>query len=679
MIKQVSISIFFALSTAFNIFAQQRETPPAEFHVQGRMIENRQVIKIIPLDKSTWFLGMKNGYKVSISHFENGNYSEFQTIESILKPASEVEFAEAGNVTEYAEAMRKIIYEETFVPPGKSFDDMAAADKNMNRLFISYILLSSYDPELSAKSGLQLDLPATVSNKIKIKVEINNSDRQGVIDLNTDLFYTDLDCPPLQIEPGDKKADIQWNHADFKKWIVAYQLERSDDGVNFEKLGIPRVFNKSAPAGKLGFLSVEDTLKENYSNYWYRLRGYDAFGMLTRPSEIVKITGRDLTPPQAPERVQVSQLARGSVSITWNQQPAEDLAGFQVIASTSETGQYERLHEELLPESQHNFIFTFDHDPYLFYRVLAVDTANNAAASDLGYLVVYDTIPPAIPVNILAEADSNNVVRLHWNRGKEKDLKGYRIYKAYHPTNGFIPITPIPLSDTLFVDSIPMNRLDKKVYYSVSSIDMHYNNSKQSEPVAAELIDQIPPTSPLLTNATFTPQSGVALTWNPSSSADVKLYSVHRFLENDSSVRRIATLPPGQTTYTDNARTENAAFAEYYITATDSAGNVSEPSNGKRLLFAQKQVEEKIQIQSAEAKENNVILTWTLDQSIKQSILVYRSDDGSPFQLIDRVENVENYADAKVHKGKTYSYKIGTLQPSGYRSPLSEEVQVKFQ
>lgn len=672
----IAILIFIPFG---KIVAQKAQDEKLNFFVQGRTINGKPFIKIVPTNQRLWFYGMKNGYKVSISRFENDAYGNYELVEAKLKPAPESDFTAPALPQKYAETMRKIIYEETFVPKGNSFDDMASADKGMGQFYFTYLLMSAYDPGLSEMSGLQLALPTDLPERFKIKVEVTGAEEMQEQNMMKRLFYSDIASANFELEQGDRTINIQWNHANYKSQFVAYTVERSDDGQTFETLGTPRIFNSTSPAGKLGFITMTDTLPKNYTNYWYRVRGFDAFGFLSKPGEAYKISGKDMTPPPAPQHVQADQKTAKEIIISWTQEPSTDLKGFQVIASPTETGTYERLHQKLLPQSQTSFSYTFQDEPYLYYRVLAVDTAQNAAASTLGYLVVYDTIPPAIPLNILATADSNNVVTLHWNPSPDRDTKGYRVMKAYNSSNGFISITPIPLSDTLFTDTIPKNRLEKNVYYRVISMDTHFNHSKPSKPIAAAIIDQIPPTSPLLIEAVINESGNVRLKWIPSSSADVENYTVLRSLTNDSTFTILKTLKADKREYTDTEISGfNAEYAEYYVAATDSSGNISEHSNGMRILFDKKENTAKISIQSAVKQDDKILLKWEYPASESQSILVYRAENDSPFELIDRVQDVSAYSDVSVQLGKTYVYKIGVLASSGFRSPLSEEVWIKF-
>lgn len=665
---------------AWQANAQVKNNQSEHLLVQSRMIEGTPVIKIIPGDQGAWFRGMKNGYEISISEFKDGSYSEYSVLEARLKPASEAEFRSPDLPEDYAEPMRKIIYEETFAPASQSFNDMAGANEAMSRMLFGYLLFSSYHPILSEMSGLQIPLPKDISNVFKLKVRINETDIEHEQNMLLRAFYTSLYSPPLNVKPEDRIVTLSWNHSNYNMQFVAYRPERSDDGKNFKPIGGPKIFNANSSSGKLGLITVRDTLPANYENYWYRLAGYDAFGILSEYTESVKVIGRDQTAPPMPEEVQVSEGEKpGEVNITWIADPTPDLLGFQVIASPTEDGEYQRLHEDLLPAKARRFSFTFDTKPVLFYRVLAVDTAYNAAASTMGYLVMYDTIPPKIPVDFMAETDTNYVVTVKWSKSTSDDVKGYRLYKAFHPSHGFVPVTALVINDTTYTDSLADDRLEKKVYYQIVALDHHYNHSKRSEPIFAPIPDKIPPTPPLLMTAVLDKKNQVELTWHKSSSSDVESQTVLRRMAEDSTYEAIAQLSAKDSIYMDTGTGRgDAEYAEYYVLATDSSSNKSKRSNGKRILYKDDLDMSTISLESADPENGNIQLVW--DYPAKEySVLIYRAAKDESFELIGRAQEGTTYTDSSVRKGKEYQYKVTAVETNGYRSPISEVLSVKVE
>ena len=677
--RAIIIFITSLVLLAFNqANAQLQEPADKDFWIMGRMIENKPVIKIIPGNQGAWYLGMRQGYKISISEFKNDDFTPYFKLVENLKPASNSDFTNSDLPRGFAEPMRKMIYEENYVPSGQSFDDMIAVSEGMGSHFLAYFLFSTYNPKLSAMSGLQSNLSENLSSRFKIKIEIPGTKYVHEQIMNLSSFNVTYDSPDISVEQGDGNMKITWDHRKREMQFSAYVVERSSDGYTFDQIGLPRIFNEATKAGELGLISVTDSIPKNYATYWYRVNGYDAFGYISTPREAVAVYGRDMTPPEAPKRVQVTQTTEKEINVAWSSESSPDLAGFQVIAADSEKGIYHRMHEELLPPSRNSFDFTFTQEPLRFYRVLAVDTANNAAASDLGYLVVYDTIPPQIPTNIIATADTNHVVSVSWTPSPDKDLKGYRVYKAFHPSHGFIPITPVPITQPFYVDTLGDKRLEKKVYYQIVALDHHFNHSKPSEAVVADIPDIHAPTSPLLTHADLDEKSTVQLTWKASSSSDVESYEIMRRLDKDSAYAKIGNVKAGVFTYSDNNFSEiHVSFAEYHITATDSSGNISEASNGKRVL-SKSDKSNKIEIKSATAQENQVKLSWNTPSKTDYNILVYRAENDGKFQLLDRVSGENTYSDKAVKAGAKYQYRIGVLGSDGYRSPLSKQVDVEL-
>lgn len=647
--------------------------------IQSRMIDGKPTIKIFPTNGSVWFKGMKNGYQIAISEYKDNAYSDFKVLEDNLVPAPEDEFKSPALPNEYADAMRRLIYEETYAPEGETFNDRAAASEAMSRKFFFYLLLSSYDPQISEMSGLQIALPQNISDIFKLRIKVNQSAIEYEQNMMRNAFYTTLQSPPLEVKPGDRKVTLSWNHINYKNQFVAYRPERSSDGKNFDKMGAPKIFNANSPAGKLGRIVFNDSLKRNYQPHWYRLGGYDAFGILSEYTEPIKVASRDFTPPGTPESVHVSEGdAPGEVKITWSAETVADLQGFQVIASHSEKGDYQRLHKELLSPETRAFNFKFDTKPLLFYRVLAVDTASNASSSNLGYLVVYDSIPPQIPVKLTAETDTNYVVTIQWHKSESDDVKGYRLYKAFNPAHGFVPVSAQILTDTLFIDSLAADRLEKKVYYQIVALDHHYNHSERSAAIFAPIPDKIAPTAPLLMGAVRDRDNQVTLSWHRSSSADVKNQLVLRRMPEDSASTVIATLLNNDTLYVDKIEEGGGAeYAEYYIAAVDSSGNQSLLSNGKRILFKDDMSLSAISLESAMADEGNISLFWKYPGNGDYDVLVYRAQQDAGFKLVARVNEGDEYIDKSVRSGNEYQYKVGVIKSNGMRTALSEVLKVR--
>lgn len=676
--KNRIITILVILCIALmNAEAQEEDKLFKNFTIEGRIINNKSVFKILPTNQGAWFLGMKNGYSVYISTFENGGFSEYTLINNNLIPAPSEDFKSPSLPYNYAEAMRKMIYEETYEPRGTSFDELLSANETMSYHLLAYILFSSYDTTLSAMSGLQFSPQTEPGTKFKLKVEINNHLEYVYEKIITiENLHSKTQSLHFEALSGDKNATIQWMHKDFKDMYVAYALERSDNQSDFKQIGTPIPFNSVSKAGKLGMISWVDSLPQNYKSYYYTVRGYDFFGYLSDPGDTLMVMGKDMTAPLAPFNVYAEHSSIDSISIHWSQVSDPDLHGFQVISSKTETGEYTLVHEDLLAPTQFSYRFKIESIPDKYYRVISVDTARNANASTLSLLILTDTIPPSTPDSVFVSVDSNHVATIKWTASKDVDVSGYRVFKAYHPSNGFVPITPKPIMDTLFIDSLSLKRTDRKVYYKVLATDNNFNRSKLSNYSIGIIPDFSPPIEPLLIKAELNASGNSELEWI-SSASDVANFIVIRKKQNDSIYQTIDSLTFDIKTYTDlYFDTLNVNYAEYYIVAVDSAGNNSDLSNGKRVIKKNKAQQDDILISSITDINKQIEVVWNYSSEEDYSVLVYRSVDDGNFSLIDRVSDQSDYVDNNVMSGKRYTYKLGILESSGKRLPLSVEKSI---
>jgi len=677
-LRQVCPLILFLLLTQLSNGQVKIES---NLRIAARVVDGTQVFKILPDSKPAWFLGMKKGYNIEYAVREGQGWSDYRQAASNLLPNLDNISGNLSISTSYADAITNIITDQDYVPREQTLNEILLADKDMSRHYLTFIMLSSYSDEISESSGLQFALEENLEGMVRFRIRINDHpEYTSLSTVNTGNLYNKIPQPKARISVGDKIVKFIVNHEIYNRQIVAYQLERSENGSDYQKIGAPRVFNQQSEAGKDGLIWIHDSIPENYQTYYYRIRGYDYFGYLSEaPEEPIIIVGRDQTAPYRPYGAKVEQTAPQSIRLEWNYDIEQaDLQGFQVITSEDEQGVYKRLHKELLSRQSRSFEYTFPAEVPRFYRVLSVDTARNAAASDLAYLVKVDTIPPNAPDFVTAESDTNRVVTVSWDKSAASDLKGYRVFKAYHPSHGFTPLTPKPLYDTLFVDTVGMERLEKKVYYKVVALDKNFNHSSMSEAAIALLPDHIPPTAPLLVEADIDDNKMLSLEWKPSSSADVESYVVHRYNFDDSVYVSMGDSLPPETneSLVSLENLHDQSFAEVYLVAIDSSGNVSPRSNGKRVLIPSK-LDKEIKITDAEQTDEGVVLQFSRNTQADEEVLIYRTEGGGKIKILDRVVITDNYVDASIKEGQEYSYRASTVKKTGFKSALSDPIKIE--
>ncbi len=94
-------------------------------------------------------------------------------------------------------------------------------------------------------------------------------------------------------------------------------------------------------------------------------------------------------------------------------------------------------------------------------------------------VTLHDTFAPAIPEGLVSVA-SEGAISLIWTPNREPDLAGYVVLRAVAPATQLTPVTPAPMADTNFRDTVPAGA---RVTYAVISVDKAGNRSAPSMPV----------------------------------------------------------------------------------------------------------------------------------------------------------------------------------------------------
>ncbi len=193
------------------------------------------------------------------------------------------------------------------------------------------------------------------------------------------------------------------------------------------------------------------------------------------------------------------------------------------------------------------------------------------------------------PGNIRAQGDIGRIL-LTWDVVKIDDLAGYGVWRATSATGEYTRLrgesndANVTTGRTVFVDSTMDVSASKVYFYRVNTVDVNGQSSERSAFVSAEVReDKRPPGSPSNLSAVRDGKAGhVALVWNAPKvdEGDQDLtgldgYRVFRARDTEDAYVQIATVPAGQTTYTDTTRLETDVRYFYQISAIDRFDNES--------------------------------------------------------------------------------------------------------
>ena len=525
------------------------------------------------------------------------------------------------------------------------------------------------------------------------RISVNSTSGNYPIDTAYAFASTDsaevIPRPEIQAAKGaESTISISWDREKHDQLFTAYWIERSSDGgKNFKrrnKLPFIAFTNPELPS-TLNSITYTDSVDRMYVPQLYRIVGINSFGMESLFSNTVKAMARDATAPPSPYTVRVTEDTQNELTVTWEYtDTVPDLKGFHVLRTNNEFGdEHVLLNEQPLPKNTRKFV---DKHPVIhahnYYLVVAVDTAGNTGLSLGAWGAINDSLPPAAPTQLTGKVDTSGVVTLNWQRGMEPDLYGYYVFMRNGATDVGARITPYPVRDTTFTDTITMATITEDVYYQVVALDVVRNNSQPSQQLKLKRPDLRAPVSPLLVDYKVD-EKGIWIKWANSSSADVALQVLLRRQVGASAWDTLMRYEPTKdlySTYTDKDKGKGGRF-EYTVLARDDDGLWSPMANSFKLRLMSREGTPTVKKLKARynAEQKTVDLNWEYDQREAVVFVVMRSNERGTFDRVKMLGNDQRvWRDGLVKEGVEYQYFIQVVDPHGEDSPYSEKVSVKL-
>jgi len=481
----------------------------------------------------------------------------------------------------------------------------------------------------------------------------------------------------IYVKEGDGKLSFLWEEKDMVSGAI---IERKDPITGkWEQL------NK-APIYTLGHTirnSFDDKNLENYVTYEYRFYGFTPFGEKVLFGT-AKGMPRDLTPPKKPIIKSAKHTKPNEITIKWTVNPPldPDLKGFLIARGVSNKGKFKILNKKVLHKKTRKFIDrTFRKDTANYYVVQAIDTAGNISSTIPAFVTLIDSIPPQKPKFISGKIDSTGIVTIKIALNKEKDLMGYRLYRANSDKHEFSVIRegfddndniskPV---QTIFKDTVTLNSLTPYIYYKVKALDNNFNQSEFSDVLKVKRPDKIPPITPVFKKVKVG-KDYVKLGFALSESRDVIAHYIYRKETLNAPWTLLTTLKNNVNEFTDR-KVKQGKIYYYSIRAKDDSNNFSDyaiPVKTKPYDDGVRPVVRNIKITINNAK-NQAILTWQYPDKFKNAyFVVYKRDKKGHFKQYKSIKE-KKVIDNKYKEKDIYAIKVFT--GDGGESKLSETIK----
>lgn len=493
--------------------------------------------------------------------------------------------------------------------------------------------------------------------------------------------YEDLPKPlDLAVVFFDGKSMLSWNYAIHNQVYNSYFIERSMDGIRFERLNdLPlTTLNNSEKTDPLRMFYTDSITNGNM--YHYRIRGKTPFGEISPVSETVSGKG-EKTLAFVPHITSKYYEDDKTVLLEWEflEEGNNLISGFELNRSDNVDGPYKAVVKNIPPEAR-----KVRYDSLMPTNYMTITALGKNGGSRTSFPALFqpvDSVPPHKPKGFHGTVDSLGMVTLTWEPNIDKDILGYRIFKGHNRNEEYSQITISPHQAIIYYDSVSVKDLNSKVYYQLIAVDQRFNMSEPSDVLEIKKPDFIKPTQPVFKSYEIK-EGKVHLTWANSSSEDVVKHQIYRrekdsegwmlIYEIDSrqatvsSIKNIESLPTAQlpTSYWVDGEVREGQQYSYTLVAIDDSSLESDPAPPLTVIIPKITLYPPLEglYGEADREKGNITIRWkAYNETNATKIAIYKGKKAGSMNLLREVApDTKGIVDHKVSPNNEYVY---LLQP----------------
>jgi hypothetical protein len=679
----VLLYLGFTSSYAQNNTLTEKALPEKESTIQVivRVQKDKILLRWAPSDNIAWKKLNKYGYQLERYTVTRDNKTltspEKVILVKELKPEPIENWEKTIEENDNAAIIAQALYGENFtVEGGNKLQNIINLSEESEQRFTYALFVADKDFEMAKKAGLGFEDKTALKNE-KYTYRVSSNVPIAELDIKYGGVFVGLkeyeDLPkPMDFSAHftDNSAMLSWNFKILAHAYGSYYVERSHDKIHFERITNKPYTSMNQENENNNRIFYVDSIANNLK-YSYRVQGISAFGQLGPYSEIVSGTGKSIL-KYVPHLTIKNFKDDKTVTLTFEFDPAGDseITGFELNRSDSDDdNKYITVVKNIPSKSRtvtYNKLASTN-----YFTITAIGKQGSNRTSFPMLVQPVDSIPPTKPVNLKGVIDSLGIVKLTWDPNKEKDLMGYRIYKASNPNEEYSQMTVSPNETNKYQDSVIVKSLNSKVYYKIIAVDTHYNMSPFSEVLIVKKPDVIPPTSPIFTN--YEIKDGmVSLEWINSQSEDAVSYQLYRKENEQKDWQLILDTKDKPERYQDKSITEGGTY-RYAIYAKDESNLVSNPSPEIAVLVPASSVMPAIKSFYAQANTttNSIDLSWEYKATGVESFEIYKATSDEPMQLMQMVTaQTKKISDPSITINTSYKYAIRALFADGRVSKM---------
>jgi uncharacterized protein len=654
---------------------------PAAISVKANVNENTIQLRWVVNTAMAWKQSNKYGVKVErYTVVRNGEMlaqpEKVLLTPTALKPQPLNNWEKLATSNNYAAVIAQALYGHHFNMTdqhGKGISQVIAlAQEQEQRYLVSmYAADMCYPAALLAGWGIEDN---TVKKGERYLYRIIPAVPEKVLKIATGSVYIGLADVAKLPKPqelagvfGDETVLLTWNYGVLSTVYNAYYIEKSYDGTNFKRLTDIPLTNMNSHNGKpVDRMFYTDSLRDNNSKAYYRVVGITSFSEEGPVSAVIegKGTTRLIYVPHITRSVPDD---KGVLTVDWEFDERGDaqIDHFELQRSDDAKGPFTRVGGKLAPGSRTT---TYDSLQASNYLVIAAVPHDGEPTLSFPVLVQpTDTVPPAPPEALIGLVDTLGVVRLSWKANTEKDIYGYRIYRAQTQGEEMIPLTDVAVLKNEYVDTVNVRNLNTKVYYAVTALDQRYNQSDKSEVATLQKPELVPPSTPVIIDYKLTNRA-VVLEW--ACGQEENLGEVRLFRREQGQEQ---TLLASFTDFTKTIYKDSTVQADRYysysmvsVTGGGLKSAISPVVTVQAPALSGEQGKITELVGKFDRKSQQVELRWKQNVPDIKQVEIYRSENGQGFMLLKVLKGFElSMSDAQVKPGASYEYMIRAILLNG--------------
>ena len=283
--------------------------------------------------------------------------------------------------------------------------------------------------------------------------------------------------------------------------------------------------------------------------------------------------------------------------------------------------------------------------------------------------------------NLEGTISETGYVNLTWDAQLNDTIAGYQVQSSVEPTGDFFAVNDRVLTEGRFGQTIDLNTLNEKIFYKVVALSFDFKEVENSEILALDLPDILPPSAPIITDLVNL-DNGLVLKWLPSASTDVKSYEIYKRIRGNANWEKLATQNASDSTlHFLDTTSVTGVFYEYTLRAKDATRLYSDytfPKVAKKLYPIDLLKIRAVEVTQSDQR-NFINIEWQFDPPEElppggrfYKFILYKSYGTANVTTLETFDaNSFQYSDYDLSEGSLMNYGVKVVFNNGYAGPMS--------